>query len=58
MARLRRSLPEGSPFTVQAFDPRRVLDPALRDRPAPSPEDLRAVEVAALAATAAVAVAH
>jgi pyruvate formate lyase activating enzyme len=48
MGRLRRSLPEESPFVVQAFDPRRVLDPALRDRPVPSPDELRAV--AALAA--------
>jgi len=47
MARLRRSLPEGSPFTVQTFDPRRVLDPALRDRPTPLPDDVQALAGAA-----------
>ncbi|HEY5998071.1 MAG TPA: anaerobic ribonucleoside-triphosphate reductase activating protein [bacterium] len=47
MGRLRRSLPAQSPFAVQAFDPRRVLDPALSTRAAPSPADLRAAETAA-----------
>jgi pyruvate formate lyase activating enzyme len=52
MGRLRRALPEGSPFTVQAFDPRRALDPALRTVPAPLPGDLLALEAGAAAACA------
>ena len=47
VGRLRRALPEGSPFVVQPFDPRRALDPVLRGSPAPSPVDLRAAETAA-----------
>jgi pyruvate formate lyase activating enzyme len=46
LARLRRALPGGSPFALQAFDSRRVLDPALRGHPAPSPDELLAAEAA------------
>jgi pyruvate formate lyase activating enzyme len=57
MGRLRSSLPRESPFTVQAFDPRRVLDPALRDRPVPAPEELRAMGESAAAPLASAPVA-
>ncbi|HWR97690.1 MAG TPA: anaerobic ribonucleoside-triphosphate reductase activating protein [Candidatus Methanoperedens sp.] len=43
LERLRSALPAGSPFAVQAFDPRRVLDPALHGAAAPTPEQLRAL---------------
>jgi pyruvate formate lyase activating enzyme len=55
IARLRQTLPEGSPFVVQAFDPRRVLDPDLRNVPAPAPEDIIALGGAVTAAVSALA---
>lgn len=41
VGRLRAALPAGSPYVLQAFDPRRVLDPALRGVRAPAPEELK-----------------
>ena len=40
VGRLRESVPAGSPFLLQGFDPRRVLDPALKSVAAPLPEEL------------------
>jgi len=38
IGRLRAAVPAGSPFVLQGFDPRRVLDPALKSVAAPSAE--------------------
>jgi len=40
VGRLRAAVPAGSPHVLQGFNPRRVLDPALRAHPAPLPEEL------------------
>jgi pyruvate formate lyase activating enzyme len=40
IARLRAALPAGSPHVLQAFNPGRVLDPALRSVAAPAAEEL------------------
>lgn len=44
--RLRAALPPDSPHTVQGFNPRRVLDPALGAVAAPTPEELAALSTA------------
>jgi len=40
VGRLRAAVPAGSPFVLQGFDPRRVLDPALKGVAAPSVEEI------------------
>ena len=44
LVRLRAGLPAGSPLVLQAFSPRRVLDPALAAVLAPPPEEMLALE--------------
>jgi pyruvate formate lyase activating enzyme len=44
LARMRDELPAGSPFILQAFNPRRVLDPALAEVRAPAPEEILALQ--------------
>jgi pyruvate formate lyase activating enzyme len=51
--RLRCALPAGSPFVVQAFNPRRVLDPALAGVAAPTADALAALEARGLPTLAA-----
>lgn len=41
--RLRGEVPDGSPFVLQGFNPRRVLDPGLRTVAAPTAETMRAL---------------
>ncbi len=47
VGRLRAAVPPDSPFILQGFNPRRVLDPALRCVAAPDPEDLLMIQAAA-----------
>jgi pyruvate formate lyase activating enzyme len=44
VGRLRAAVPAGSPFVLQGFNPRRVLDPALRSVASPGPEELLLAE--------------
>jgi pyruvate formate lyase activating enzyme len=44
LARLRAGLPAGSPLVLQAFSPRRVLDPALAAVAPPPPEEMLALD--------------
>jgi hypothetical protein len=40
VARLRAAVPAGSPHVLQGFDPRRVLDQALKGVAKPTPEEI------------------
>jgi len=49
LARMRAEIPAGSPLLVQAFNPRRVLDPALAGTAAPPPAQVAALQLACAA---------
>jgi len=45
LERLHAAVPVGSPLVIQAFNPRRVLDPALANTPPPPPAELAGMQL-------------